>query len=308
MKQRKFSIIRRIAILIFVLITVMCTLFMVITYFATIHFYEASTQLLNKDVAGHIAKFSSPFEAGGINKAKADSVFQNAMVISPSDEVYFLDTTGKVIAFHAPENEIRLWQISPDHIKKYLADSGTTYIKGPDPKDVLNPKIFSASEVDYEGKKLGYIYVILGSNEYRNVSQMLFSSHVSNLAIEAFCIILLLSVSISLIYLKRIQGSFKRLTGVLKKFEGGDYNARFQVKENHELAPVTNAFNKMADQLVYNINTLTEQETVRKDFIAHISHDLRTPLSIARGYTETLLIKEKDGSLTKEEQERYKQM
>ncbi|MDQ6903237.1 MAG: HAMP domain-containing histidine kinase, partial [Bacteroidota bacterium] len=51
-----------------------------------------------------------------------------------------------------------------------------------------------------------------------------------------------------------------------------------------------------------------EQETVRKDFIAHISHDLRTPLSIARGYTETLLIKEKDGSLTKEEQERYKQM
>ncbi len=148
---------------------------MVITYFATIHFYEATTQLLNKDVAGHIAKFSSPFEAGSINKAKADSVFQNAMVISPSDEVYFLDTTGKVIAFHAPENEIRLWQISPDHIKKYLADSGTTYIKGPDPKDVLNPKIFSASEVDYEGKKLGYIYVILGSNEYRNVSQMLFS-------------------------------------------------------------------------------------------------------------------------------------
>ena len=103
MKQRKFSIIRRIAILIFVLITVMCTLFMVITYFATIHFYEASTQLLNKDVAGHIAKFSSPFEPGGINKAKADSVFQNAMVISPSDEVYFLDTTGKVVAFHAPK-------------------------------------------------------------------------------------------------------------------------------------------------------------------------------------------------------------
>jgi signal transduction histidine kinase len=308
MKQQNFSILRRIAILIFVLITVMCTLFITITYFATIRFYEASTQLLNKDVAAHIAKFSSPFEAGGINKEKADSVFQNAMVISPSDEVYFLDTTGKVIAFHAPTNEIRLWQISPDHIRKYIADSGTTYIKGPDPKDILNPKIFSASEVKYEGRKLGYIYVILGSNEYRNVSQMLFSSHVSNLAGEAFCIILLLSALISFIYLRRVEGSFRRVTSVLKKFEEGDYDARFHLKEHHELAPVTNAFNKMADQLVYNINSLQNQESSRKDFIAHISHDLRTPLSIARGYTETLLIKGGDGSLAKDEQEGYKQM
>lgn len=283
-------------------------MFILITYLATTHFYQASTQLLNKDVAGHIAKFSSPFDKDGINKRKADSVFQNAMVLSPSAEVYFLDTSGKVIAFHAPKDSIRLWNISLENIKEYIHSGGQKYIKGPDPKDPANPKIFSASAVDYNKLKLGYIYVILGSNEYRNVSQMLFSSHVSSLAIQAFCIIILISIIISFVYLNSIQKSFKRMLDVLQRFEEGDFNARFKIKEQHELAPVTQAFNKMADLLVYNVDRLTGLENTRKDFIAHISHDLRTPLSIARGYTETLLIKKQDGSLTSEEQDNYIQM
>ena len=123
MKEKKFSILRRIAILIFAIITVMCTLFMVITYFSTIHFYETSTELLNKDVAAHIAKFSSPFEKDGINKRKADSVFQNAMVISPCDEVYFLNTVGKVIAHYANETAIKLWNISLNPLTKYITEN-----------------------------------------------------------------------------------------------------------------------------------------------------------------------------------------
>ncbi|MEO7960904.1 MAG: HAMP domain-containing sensor histidine kinase [Ginsengibacter sp.] len=308
MKPKKFSIFRRITILIFALITVLCVLFILITYLATTHFYQASTQLLNKDVAAHIAKFSSPFDKNGINKRKADSVFQNAMVLSPSAEVYFLDTSGDVIAFHAPKDSIRLWKLPLDNVRKYIQSGGGKYIKGPDPKDPANPKIFSASEVNYNNHKLGYIYVILGSNEYRNVSQMLFSSHVSSLAIQAFCIIILISVIISFIYLNSIQKGFKRMVSVLKRFEEGDFKARFKIKEQHELAPVTEAFNKMADLLVYNVNRLTGLENTRKDFIAHISHDLRTPLSIARGYTETLLIKMQDGSLTSDELDNYIQM
>lgn len=294
--------------MIFALITVLSILFILITYLATTHFYQASTQLLNKDVAAHIAKFSSPFNKNGIDKRKADSVFQNAMVLSPSAEVYFLDTSGNVIAFHAPKDSIRLWNISLNNIKEYIHSGGQKYIKGPDPKDPANPKIFSASAVNYNRRKLGYIYVIFGSKEYRNVSQMLFSSHVSSLAIEAFSIIVLISIIISFVYLNSIQKSFKRMTGVLKRFEEGDFKARFKIKEQHELAPFTEAFNKMADLLVYNVDRLTGLENTRKDFIAHISHDLRTPLSIARGYAETLLIKKQEGALKPEELDNYMQM
>ncbi len=71
MKEKKFSIFRRITILVFALITILGVLFMVLTYYATTHFHLASTQLLNKDVAAHIAKFASPFD--GTGKVKMSS-------------------------------------------------------------------------------------------------------------------------------------------------------------------------------------------------------------------------------------------
>ncbi len=99
-----------------------------------------------------------------------------------------------------------------------------------------------------------------------------------------------------------------KMTGVLERFQNGDYEARFPTKEDDELSPITQAFNKMSDALVYNINRLTKAEKERKDFITNISHDLKTPLAIARGYTETLLIKKSNNELSKEEQADCMQM
>jgi signal transduction histidine kinase len=276
---------------------------MSLTYFTTTNFHQASTQLLNKDVAAHIAKFSSPFENDKINKQKADSVFHDAMVISPSAEVYFLDTAGQVMAFHASEKDIKLWKVPLKNIETLIASEGTKYIKGPDPRDPDNLKIFSAAEVKSNEKKLGYIYVILGSNE--SVNQMLYTSYFSGLLVKVFLVIIALSIIFSLIYFNRIQRSFNRMLTVLEKFQNGDLTARFETKENDELAPVTKSFNKLADMLVYNINQLTKSEKERKDFIATISHDLRTPLSIVKGYTETLLIKKTGNALSDELQDQY---
>lgn len=275
---------------------------MALTYLSTTNFHDASTQLLNKDVATHIAQFASPFENNGINKKKADSVFYNAMVISPSAEVYFLDTTGKVIAYHAKESDIRQWVLPLINIKKLIASAGKDYIKGPDPRDPENPKIFSASAVIHKSKNLGYIYVILGSN--KDVSDMLYSAYFSSLLIKVFFVIIGVSIIFALIYLNRLQRSFNHMITILKKFQDGDFEARFAIKENDELAPVTTAFNRMADLVVYNINQLIKSEQERKDFVANISHDLRTPLSVARGYTETLLIKN-EKQVTQQEEKKF---
>ena len=308
MKEKKFSIFRRITVMVFALITILGVLFMALTYYATSRYHLASTQLLNKDVAAHIAKFASPFDRSGINKRKADSIFKNVMILNPSTEVYFLDSAGNVMDFYGPNKEIKLWKVPLENINKFILSKGEEYIKAPDPKDQSYDKIFSASEVSVKSKKLGYIYVILGSNEYRNVSDLVFKSHISNLAIKAFIFIILLSIALSLLYIQSIQKRFNSMVNVLEKFQNGDFNARFKIKDNDELASVSQAFNKMADLLVYNINQLTGLEKARKDFIAHISHDLRTPLSVARGYTETLLIKKQDGSLRQEDLDNYMQM
>ncbi len=291
MIQRRFTIFRKLTILMFGLLAALGILFITITYFAVNYYHQASTQRLNKEVAAHIATYTSPFTGAGLNKEKADSVFQSAMVLSPAAEVYFLDNTGKVIYFHASKNDIKEWNISTKPIEEYIATKGEQYITGVDPKDPDHNKIFSAADVSNGKEMLGYIYVILDSEKSESIMGLLMGGHILSLTLKSFIIILLLSFIFSFLYLKRIGKNFQQMIAVLERFEKGEYAARFNLQSQDEMLPVTSAFNKMADLLVENINKLTRSEDERKNFIAAISHDLRTPLSIARGYTETLLLK-----------------
>jgi signal transduction histidine kinase len=252
MKQEPFAVFRRIYVVVVLLIAVLGLLFVGVTYLAATSFYAASTQLLNKDVAGHIAKFTSPYGGGGFDRRKADSVFYQAMVISPSAEVYFLDTTGRVIYFHGDTAAIRSWQVDMGAVKRYLLFGGLRYISGSDPRDPGHRKIFSVANVDGSGAPLGYIYVIFGNQQYRSVTQMLMNSRVTPAALEAVLLIVVVSLVITLVYIRRARRRF---------------------------------------ELIENTKRAVASEKERRDFMTNMAHDLRTPLAIARGYAETLQLK-----------------
>jgi signal transduction histidine kinase len=251
-KEEPFAIFRRIYLVVFLLIAVLGVCFIAVTYVATTSFYAASTQLLNKDVAAHIAKFTSPYGREGFDRVKADSVFYEAMVISPSAEVYFLDTSGRVIYFHGDTAEIRDWRVDTEALKRYLEAGGARYVSGSDPRDPKNRKIFSAAAVEGDNGRLGYIYVILGNQQYRSVSQMLVASRVTPAALGAVIFILVVSLLITALYIRRFRRRY---------------------------------------ELIEKINRVEASEKERRDFMTNMAHDLRTPLAIARGYAETLQLK-----------------
>ncbi len=59
----------------------------------------------------------------------------------------------------------------------------------------------------------------------------------------------------------------------------------------------------MADTIVKNLEEIKTMDSLRRELVANVSHDLRTPLSTIHGYIETLMIKAE--SLTNEEREQY---
>src|SRR5690606_19203202 len=63
------------------------------------------------------------------------------------------------------------------------------------------------------------------------------------------------------------------------------------------------AFTQMMARLSEQWRRLRRQDQERREMIANVSHDLRTPLASIHGYLETLLLK--DVSLTPEERRRY---
>jgi signal transduction histidine kinase len=81
------------------------------------------------------------------------------------------------------------------------------------------------------------------------------------------------TVIIGLWFSGQISAPIAALTHGVKGLAGGQWSQHIQVYGNNELGELTQAFNHMADDLV-------QQQTLRKQLMADIAHDLRTPLSV----------------------------
>jgi two-component system sensor histidine kinase BaeS len=95
--------------------------------------------------------------------------------------------------------------------------------------------------------------------------------------------LLAIAIAFLLTYIlsRRILAPVKALTGVTRAFGKGDFSRRVDVKDHGDMGELARSFNTMADDLERN-------ESLRRNMVADIAHELRTPLSHLRGYLEAM--------------------
>ncbi len=91
-----------------------------------------------------------------------------------------------------------------------------------------------------------------------------------------------------------VDRTVKRITDAAKKITEGDFSVRIEKRGDDAFAQIIDCLNIMAKEL-------SGTETLRTDFIANVSHELKTPLSVMQNYA-TLL---KSPSLSEEERIEY---
>jgi signal transduction histidine kinase len=93
---------------------------------------------------------------------------------------------------------------------------------------------------------------------------------------------------------KKITSPLREMSRVAQNYAKGNFEQKVEVKEDDEIGQLAAALNNMAAELA-------DLERVRSEFVANVSHDLRSPLTSIHGFLGALL----DGTIPEERQRHY---
>ncbi len=95
-------------------------------------------------------------------------------------------------------------------------------------------------------------------------------------------VILLIVAAVFALYLSgKFTRPFAKMGSQAKRLAGGNYDVKFEGGGWNELE-------ELAGSLNYAASELSKLDTMQKELIANISHDLRTPLTMISGYSEVM--------------------
>jgi len=263
---------------------------------STSHLHQMEIQQrVNRDLAAHVVEENLLISDGAVDRDNLEHVFHVMMLINPSIEVYLLDPRGEILAYSAPPGRVKLARVALEPVAAFLESPDRYPVRGDNPRHPEVPTIFSAAPVTRDGRVEGYLYIVLASEAFGSVVDLLRGSWILRTGAVAVAgsglLVLLTGVAI----FRRVTGRLTDLSREMADWEHERLGPRTRdgnpPHPADEIESLRGTFQHMATRIDDQIEQLQTQDRQRREMVANVSHDLRTPLSHLQGYLETLLLK-----------------
>jgi two-component system, OmpR family, sensor kinase len=281
----------------------------IFTLFASDMYQQEGIQKLNRNLARQIVAKKILMTDHQINRMWLNEIFNMLMVVNPGIEVYLLDPAGNILAYSAPPGKVKLDRVDLEPIKKWFEKDMVYPLTGDDPHHPGKKKVFSVARIPEQGPLQGYLYIILGGERFDNVVQKLKDSYILQLSfwwIAASLVFVFVTGMILFAYLTR---RLRRLAAVMDSLDIEKTPGQLQSlgagagRQGDEIDRLTATFRHLIDRIQMQMEKLKETDTLRRELVTNVSHDLRTPLATLQGYIETLFLK--NDILTTDDRKRH---
>lgn len=170
------------------------------------------------------------------------------------------------------------------------ADAGILQGLYDDSRSVVSIPIISQAD----GVASGIVIASTGQTQVVGVIRQM-----TDIFLMTGAVVLLLAVIACSALMRRTSQPLKDLAGAARRFGHGNLDARVELDEHNpaEIEELAVAFNNMAD-------SLEKSEQQRKEFIANVSHELKTPMTTIAGFMDGML----DGTIPPEQHRHYMQI
>ena len=185
------------------------------------------------------------------------------------------------------------WQLNPDFLDKVYESGG--YSATGTIRNLYDEERYVVSAPIVSGEnKLGIVIV---STPTAGTKQVL--NKISNIFLTVSVFVVLIAVLGVMAFARRESKPLKELAKAATAFGHGELDARVKIDEDcsEEMEELALAFNNMA-------SSLQKSEYARQEFVANVSHELKTPMTTISGYVDGIL----DGTIPEERRRHYLQI
>lgn len=290
----------RLMIVFTVVIAICVSMLMAIFYFTMREVQTQNRMNALKVQAYDIASLSGTVDTSGIEDALGLRTTTRRMLFQKIRSVYedysayciVVDRSGRITPFFTSileEDEELRSSYDPKHIATLLLTvlSGQEVI---DQNHTSNGTMFTVGvPLIRSGNVYGAVYIQTAAQSVRASYEAL----VARVSLAAIVSVLFAALMIFL-YTKRLSTPLREIAHTSTSMAAGDFSNRVTEEGTKEIYDMAVAFNTMAGKL-------SETEQRRRDFIANLSHELRSPMTNIRGFIQGIL----DGTIPESESKHY---
>ncbi len=295
----------RLAIGLFLLLLVVGGLFTLLSLASVREYSAAVNQQLNRNLAQNLVSDRNLVTDGQLNRDALKQLFELYMTINPSLEIYLLDTDGAILAYSADPDRIKRNRVSLGPIQTLLENPDAYPLPGDDPRSHDRQKVFSVTPAPSAIDPAGYLYVVLRGEEFDLAESMVHSNRLLQMGAGALAVSLLVGLLAGLVFFRMLTRRLSRLTERVESFERelSSEQSPPLAEKGDDIDYLASRFDLMARRIVAQLDLLKHKDAQRRQLVAQVSHDLRTPLASIQGYLEALRMKHE--TLEAEERGRF---
>ena len=299
------SLFGKIALIFLIEILVLSAIQMYLSLTCTFDYYFEKDQKIHASTASNLAGIIENRFNSGQDFTSIKKEINKLRLLNPDAHIFVLDPAGNILATLTDETTVVRKKVDVRPILEFLSIDAPKRMKAifiDDPLHTDKRVIFSASPLSLPSK-MGYLLVTfnvpLNTISWQTIRE---SGVLQNTSLAAMLTVMMSLLAGFLVFFflnKRLQ----IMRNVVNYFKNGKYDARIPITTQDEIGDLGLAFNNMASEFEKYLQSLERNDRMRRELIANISHDLRSPLASVRGYVETILMK--DSALSKNERKKF---
>jgi signal transduction histidine kinase len=224
---------------------------------------------------------------------------------NPAIDVYLLDSQGHIVASSVPSTSWRRSTVNVAAIKEFLAGRPAP-ILGDDPRQPAGRTVFSAAPFHVRDCPGDYLYLVLGRAEDAPGAAKLRSAFAIREGAGIILLAAVLAVALSLLVLRLLTRRLSVLDRTMSRFErltASSSRPAEQRRDGDEIDRLEALFKDLAARIEAQMAQLQSIDRARREMLANLSHDLRTPITTLLAHLESLQMEE--APLNEEERREY---